>query len=94
MLYPKAVEEGDYPSRNSNISPEDFNVTDINMTYSVKYIKKLLKKSLTLSVEESSNWPDGFEKTFIDAVWKIWNTGEGYPESVYSKTQLFLPQNK
>jgi hypothetical protein len=94
MMYGTAVQYRSYPSRDPNISPEDLNVTDTNMTYSLKYIKQLLLNNLTSSVEEGGNWPDGFEQTFIEMVWARWNTGDGYPQSVYSNTQYFLPQSK
>jgi hypothetical protein len=95
MMYSTAVRKRGYPSKNPNISPEDFNVTDTNMTYSLKYLKKLLQDGLTPSVEEGGNWPYGFEYWFKNYVWwPNWNKDKTYPTSVYSNAQKFLPQNK
>jgi len=94
MLYPTAVEQIDYPANNPQISPEDFNVTDICMHYSMEYMKKKLKRKLTPSVEQNGNWPNGFEYYFKKYIWPTWNTGTGYSQEVYLKTQLFLPQNQ
>jgi hypothetical protein len=101
MLYSTAVEakEMSYPSKDPNISPEDFNVTDTNMTYCLKYMKKLLQKYLTTTVEGNGNWPHGFEYWFKDYIWPIWNTNEAFPggsyaKDVYSNSQRFKPQNQ
>jgi len=95
MMYSTAVEREvcPYPSTNPSISPEDINVTDTNMTYSLKYMKELLVNALTPSIEADGNWPSGFEAVFKNKIWHKWNKHEDYPGSVYSFTQWFLPQN-
>jgi hypothetical protein len=93
MMYCTAVERK-YPSTNPNISPEDFNITDTNMVYSMKHMKKLLQKGLTSTVEENGNWSHGFEYWFKNYVWyPKWNTDPTYSRIVYRHTQRFLPQN-
>ncbi len=100
MMYSTAVgtKEMDYPSLDPNISPEDFNVTTTNMTYSLQYMKNLLKKVVIPSSEEN-NWSNGFEYWFKNYVWPIWNTGTTssgsiYANGVFSCTQKFLPQSE
>jgi hypothetical protein len=93
MMYSTAVGRG-YPWNNPQVSPEDLNITDTCLSYSVKYMKKLLVKKLTSSVEENGNWPNGFEYCFKNDIWKKWNKHSGYPNEVYLKTKFFLPQNK
>jgi hypothetical protein len=94
MMYCTAVER-EYPSTNPNISPEDFNITDTCMSYSLKHMKLLLRNRLTPSIEEGGNWPNGFEYWFKNYIWyPKWNTNPKYPKIVYRYTQKFLPQNK
>jgi hypothetical protein len=65
------------------------------MTYSLKYLKKLLRNGLTPSIEEGGNWPNGFEYWFKNYVWwPNWNKDKTYPGSVFLNAQKFLPQNK
>ncbi len=99
MMYDRAVRDAGYPCKDANISPEDFNVTETNMIYSMKYMKKILLNVLTPAVEENGQWPNGFENWFKNYVWRIWNTGTtqkgyGYSNDVYSNSQKYLPQDK
>lgn len=93
MLFSTAVWKLGYPPKDLQKAPEDFNETDVCMIYSLKYIKKILIDSLTHFIESSGSWPLGFENSFKKYVWKSWNTSKSYPNDVYQRTKLFLPQN-
>jgi hypothetical protein len=94
IMYSTAVDFIGYPSNDPQASPEDINVTNTCLNYSLEYMKKSLQNNLTPSVESIGNWPKGFEYYFKEYIWPTWNTGDGYSEEVYVRTQRFLPQNQ
>jgi len=99
LTYDVAVRYANYPSNDPNVSPEDFNVTTTNMSYSLKYMKQLLQQWLTPNTEQNGCWPNGFEHWFKDYVWPIWNTNKhfsngAYANGVYSNAQKFEPQSQ
>ena len=99
LTYDVAVRRAMYPSHNPSTSPEDFNVTTTNMSYSLEYMRQVLQRGLSLSVEQNGNWPGGFEHWFKDYVWPIWNTGRpfaggSYANDVFANAQNFKPQSR
>ncbi|MFH0988580.1 MAG: hypothetical protein V1799_01020 [bacterium] len=92
MLYTTALARR-YPSDRQHL-PEELNVTTAIMELSLKYQKSLLERYLGYALEETGDWPAGFETSFRFIVYYKWNPNEWYRNGVMRKVLHYLPQNQ
>ena len=90
MLYTTATQR-EYPV-DSNHLPEEINVVDTIMNYSIRYQKDLLRQGVGPSNEQGSNWTTGFDTAFLTKVYWRWNATSTYGVQVLAKAKQYVPK--
>jgi hypothetical protein len=94
MLYTTALEQGFNAGKSisSSLAPEELNDELIEMPFYKKFTEKNLRSLFSGNVPVSQ-WPDGWEKTWMNS-FKKYNHKPEYPLSVFNNAKKFYPQSK
>jgi hypothetical protein len=92
ILYSTAVEKADYSELPL---PENLNLTDVGLFFSLKWQKSILRTSLEQndSDESGNDWSLAYEQAFWALLYPKWNPGEvGYTIGVVAFSRNYLPR--
>jgi len=90
MLYTTASDVVDF---SKDRVPENMNVVNF-FGETVSYQKDLIQKYLGKEIEVKNNWPNGYEKSFMESIFPIWNPGgDKYPRHVMKRVENFRPHH-